>query len=384
MYGALQAGPEVLNTVAVDVPVYVLFQVVHDFMVVQEVHAPLFAVLIGIDVRPGVNVLFDNRLNGAFGAILYHGSPNGLAALQDAQHHGFSASVAAFGLRARLAVLVHVSRLTADEGFINFDFAADLAAVVLILHCGPIRWSRNHAVFWVTPMARPTSQLLIPFLEFTTCHMAINHLSRPMGESSMMVPVFRVNCGASCFSRQCQRLHFSSFERPPSPLRRTPRFRHHEMPATAPMKPAPALILFDIAGTLIRRAGPHHRQALVDAVRRVIGLATSTDHIPVHGMLDPDILTRMLRDAGASPAAIRRAMPEIVRRAQQIYVRSVPNLQRKTCPGVRALLRRLQHRGVLLGLVTGNLTRIGWKKLDRAALKPYFRFGAFGEMAKDG
>ena len=28
-------------------------------------------------------------------------------------------------------------------------------------------------------------------------------------------------------------------------------------------------------------------------------------------------------------------MPEIVRRAQQIYVRDVPNLQRKTCPGVR-------------------------------------------------
>src|ERR1035438_8514108 len=91
----------------------------------------------------------------------------------------------------------------------------------------------------------------------------------------------------------------------------------------------------------------------------------------------------LLRNVGASPASIRRAMPEIVRRAQQIYVHSVPSLQRKTCPGVRALLRRLQHCGVLLGLVTGNLTRIGWKKLDRAGLKPYFRFGAFGEMAKD-
>jgi phosphoglycolate phosphatase-like HAD superfamily hydrolase len=149
------------------------------------------------------------------------------------------------------------------------------------------------------------------------------------------------------------------------------------------MNPAPAQVLLDIDGTLVRRAGSHHRQALVDAVRRVTGLETSTDHIPVHGMLDPDILNRMLRDAGASPASIRRAMPEIVRRAQQIYVRSVPNLRRKTCPGVRLLLRRLQQRGVLLGLVTGNLTRIGWKKLDRAGLKPYFRFGAFGEMAKD-
>jgi phosphoglycolate phosphatase len=150
-----------------------------------------------------------------------------------------------------------------------------------------------------------------------------------------------------------------------------------------PLHPAPALVLFDIDGTLLRRAGPHHRQALVDAVRRVTGLETSTDHIPVHGMLDPDILTRMMRDAGASAAAVRRAMPEVIRLAQHLYGRSVPDLRRKTCPGVRAALYRIVRRGIPLGLVTGNLTRIGWKKLDRAGLKPYFRFGAFGEMAPD-
>ncbi|MGA2135117.1 MAG: HAD hydrolase-like protein [Bryobacteraceae bacterium] len=145
----------------------------------------------------------------------------------------------------------------------------------------------------------------------------------------------------------------------------------------------PALVLFDIDGTLVRRAGPHHRQALVEAVRRVTGLETSTDQIPVHGMLDPDILTRMMRDVGVTQAAARQAMPEIVRRAQAIYGRGVPDLRRKCCPGVRLLLPRLSKRGVLLGLVTGNLTRIGWKKLERAGLKSYFRFGAFGEMARD-
>jgi phosphoglycolate phosphatase-like HAD superfamily hydrolase len=31
--------------------------------------------------------------------------------------------------------------------------------------------------------------------------------------------------------------------------------------------------------------------------------------------------------------------------------------------------------------VTGNLTRIGWRKLQRAGLRQYFQFGAFGEMA---
>ena len=65
------------------------------------------------------------------------------------------------------------------------------------------------------------------------------------------------------------------------------------------------MVLFDIDGTLIRRAGPHHREALVDAVRQVTGLETTTENIPVHGMLDPDILTRMMRDAGASHTRIR-------------------------------------------------------------------------------
>ena len=45
------------------------------------------------------------------------------------------------------------------------------------------------------------------------------------------------------------------------------------------------------------------------------------------------------------------------------------------------MLERLTRRGLLLGLVTGNLTRIGWRKLERAGLREYFRFGAFGEMA---
>jgi phosphoglycolate phosphatase-like HAD superfamily hydrolase len=144
-----------------------------------------------------------------------------------------------------------------------------------------------------------------------------------------------------------------------------------------------ALVLFDIDGTLIRRAGPHHREALVEAVRIVTGLDTSTDHIPVHGMLDPDILTRMMHDAGASDKLIRRSLPAIIERAQSIDVRRCPDLQKKTCPGVRRLLYALKRRRVPVGLVTGNLTRIGWKKMERAALRQYFKFGMFAEMAED-
>ena len=152
------------------------------------------------------------------------------------------------------------------------------------------------------------------------------------------------------------------------------------------MKPttsAPALALFDIDGTLIRRAGQHHRQALVEAVRRATGLETTTDGIPLYGMLDPDIIRQMLLRAGARPAAIRAALPEIIETAQEIYVRTCPVLERKTCPGVRRLLERFERKGIVMELVTGNLVRIGWKKMERAGLKSYFRFGAFAGMARD-
>ena len=143
-----------------------------------------------------------------------------------------------------------------------------------------------------------------------------------------------------------------------------------------------ALVLFDIDGTLVRRAGPHHREALAHAVRRVTGLDTSTDGIPVQGMLDPDILTIMMRRAGFARASIREAMPAILQAAERHYLRVCPVLHDKHCPGVAPVLERLTRRGVLLALVTGNLTRIGWRKLERAGLREYFRYGAFGEAAR--
>jgi phosphoglycolate phosphatase len=149
------------------------------------------------------------------------------------------------------------------------------------------------------------------------------------------------------------------------------------------LKQSDALVLFDIDGTLIRRAGPHHREALVEAIRRTAQVETTTEGVPVAGMLDRDILTSMMLTAGMSRAAIRRVMPEVVARAQSIYVRRVPDISTKVCPGVRNLLRRLTARGVVIGLVTGNLSRIGWRKMERAGLRKYFRFGAFAELARD-
>lgn len=143
-----------------------------------------------------------------------------------------------------------------------------------------------------------------------------------------------------------------------------------------------ALVLFDIDGTLVRRAGPHHREALVEGIRRVTGYDTTTQGIPVQGMLDPDIVRNMMRNVGAPDKRIELAMSGIVDAAERHYLSVCPPLRAAHCPGVEPLLQRLTRHCALLGLVTGNLTRIGWRKLQRAGLRRYFRFGAFGEMAQ--
>jgi phosphoglycolate phosphatase-like HAD superfamily hydrolase len=141
------------------------------------------------------------------------------------------------------------------------------------------------------------------------------------------------------------------------------------------------LLLFDIDGTLMRRAGPHHRQALSDAVRTITGYETTTEGIPVHGMLDPDILTEMLRRAGASQDRIAEAMAAIREEAQRVYESICPDLRGRTCPGVKRLLQQLQRHRIPCVLVTGNLARIAWKKLSCAGLGGYFAFGSFAGTA---
>jgi phosphoglycolate phosphatase-like HAD superfamily hydrolase len=143
------------------------------------------------------------------------------------------------------------------------------------------------------------------------------------------------------------------------------------------------LVLFDIDGTLLRRSGPQHRRVLEEAAQRVLGVPATTDGIPLQGMLDRDILHLMLRDAGVKPRAAESAMPEMMRVAQNLYARRAPDLRRRVCPGARMLLWRLFRKNTPTGLVTGNFSRIGWKKMERAGLRHYFRFGAFAEAARD-
>lgn len=148
------------------------------------------------------------------------------------------------------------------------------------------------------------------------------------------------------------------------------------------MNPATALVLFDIDGTLLRGAGAHHRQALIDGIQKVTGLTTHLDGIATSGMLDCDLITAMLKAAGHLEQQIRAAMREVMEECQSSYCANCDSdLMRLVCPGVPAILSELRDRGAVLGLVTGNLSRIAWRKMELAGLRDYFAIGGFAEDA---
>ncbi len=139
-------------------------------------------------------------------------------------------------------------------------------------------------------------------------------------------------------------------------------------------------MLFDIDGTLLRGAGQHHKQALIEGIRTVTGVSTHLDGVPTAGMLDRDLIVTMLRAGGYSQRRARMVLRPIMAECQNSYFANCNvDLSPLVCVGVRDFISELKQRGAALGLVTGNLTQIGWKKMELARLRDYFSVGAFAE-----
>ncbi|HEX4230769.1 MAG TPA: HAD family hydrolase [Bryobacteraceae bacterium] len=137
-----------------------------------------------------------------------------------------------------------------------------------------------------------------------------------------------------------------------------------------------SLVLFDIDGTLIRNAGPHHKQALIEGIRRATGVSTTLDGVPTQGMLDCDLIRSML--GGDHPG-----LEQIVVECEAAYLcNCAPTLRERVCPGVPELLLALRNGGAVMGLVTGNLRAIGTRKMELAGLDEYFAVGAFSEQGR--
>ena len=134
------------------------------------------------------------------------------------------------------------------------------------------------------------------------------------------------------------------------------------------------LVLFDIDGTLMRGAPPVHRQALCDAARVVFGVTlTPAEFGQTAGMTDSAIARRELLAVGVADAEISAGMAAFCVAAADAYERLAPaDLSAYHTPHALETLDWLRERDVTLGLVTGNIERIAWRKLSAAGLAGRF------------
>jgi phosphoglycolate phosphatase len=144
------------------------------------------------------------------------------------------------------------------------------------------------------------------------------------------------------------------------------------------------LILFDIDGTLIWPDGAG-RAAMERALVDVFGTAGPTDSLPMAGKTDWQIITELLTAARIEPASIEAYLPQCYQAIARHMLDTARERQIRTCPGVPTLLDRLSaRRGVMLGLLTGNLHATTPIKLRAAHLDPaFFLVGAYGNDGRD-
>lgn len=143
------------------------------------------------------------------------------------------------------------------------------------------------------------------------------------------------------------------------------------------------LILFDIDGTLLR-CGKQVARHFLSALEDVFGGYHLPEDFSFAGKTDPMIATELVRGLGLDEGAIHERLDE----ARDLYVERVTGgldpERMRLLPGVTELLDGLSLREeLLLGLLTGNWQGGARAKLAPFELEGYFRFGAFGDDARD-
>jgi len=142
-------------------------------------------------------------------------------------------------------------------------------------------------------------------------------------------------------------------------------------------------VSFDIDGTLVICEGSlkEHQEAFKEAVTELFGECDVPEKFLNHsidGWMDKRILAAMITKAGfdANEDNLNLAM----QKTEEIYVMKAKSSS-KIPPGVERVLSVLSNiPNIEIGVASGNLPGIAWRKLELAGVAKYFtkRIGGFG------
>ena len=136
------------------------------------------------------------------------------------------------------------------------------------------------------------------------------------------------------------------------------------------------MILFDIDSTLLI-GSQTHKEAFQLSMQEHFQVEGDMRGIPVHGRTDPNIAREFLKVHGVEQSLVEAGLPDFLDGIVRHFLRIGPDPKSRLMPESQQCVQYLHQKGVLLGLVTGNLEPIGWQKLMKHKLDTYFTFGVF-------
>lgn len=137
--------------------------------------------------------------------------------------------------------------------------------------------------------------------------------------------------------------------------------------------------LFDIDGTLLNSRDGVHYNAFHSALRATYGCDLKIDDVPVHGNTDIGILRAVVRRHGITDAIFDEHLHSALEHMREQAEKNFGDMHPELCPSIRELLELLHSKGKLLGVVSGNLESIGWRKLEAAGVREFFSIGSFSD-----
>ncbi|MCL5438996.1 MAG: HAD hydrolase-like protein [Patescibacteria group bacterium] len=139
--------------------------------------------------------------------------------------------------------------------------------------------------------------------------------------------------------------------------------------------------LFDLDGTLLKQGNKIHNEAFDFAFKTVYRTDVSKREIKTHGMIDTQIIIEVLKLNRINKEVAKSKMDQAIKVMVKYLLEHAQEEEYSTLLGVEKTLVELKKNKIPLGLLTGNIEGIAWKKLENAGIKDYFDFGAFGDSA---
>jgi phosphoglycolate phosphatase-like HAD superfamily hydrolase len=137
--------------------------------------------------------------------------------------------------------------------------------------------------------------------------------------------------------------------------------------------------LFDIDGTLINSPDATHYFAFCAALKLLSGRELNLEGVSAHGNVDTGILRDALVLAGVPELDWRPRLAEAHACMAEYVDSHYEELRPTVLPYVTELLEYLRAGGAKLSVATGNIERVGRRKLERASLMQHFDFADWSD-----